>query len=56
MVVTLKHMEGLSYREISEITGATESAVESRLFRARRALRKRLGTTAGTPREDGGVS
>jgi len=41
-VVTLKHMDGLSYREIAEMTGATVSAVESRLFRARQALRKKL--------------
>ena len=42
MVVTLKHMEGLSYAEIADITGTTVSAVESRLFRARQALRKKL--------------
>jgi RNA polymerase sigma-70 factor (ECF subfamily) len=42
LVITLKHMEGLSYKEIAEITGATVSAVESRLFRARSALRKKL--------------
>src|SRR2546426_959508 len=42
IVVTLKHMEGLSYREIADLTGSTVSAVESRLFRARLALRKRL--------------
>ncbi len=42
LVVTLKHMEGLSYKEISEITGTTVSAVESRLFRARSTLRRKL--------------
>ncbi len=42
LVITLKHMEGLSYKEIAEITGATVSSVESRLFRARGALRKKL--------------
>ncbi len=42
VVVSLKYMDGLSYREIAELTGATESAVESRLFRARQALRKKL--------------
>lgn len=42
VAVTLKHMEGLSYREIAELTGATVSSVESRLFRARQALRKKL--------------
>jgi RNA polymerase sigma-70 factor (ECF subfamily) len=41
-VVMLKHMEGLSYKEIAELTGSTVSSVESRLFRARNALRKKL--------------
>lgn len=41
-VLALKHMEGLSYKEIGEITGFTVSAVESRLFRARRALAEKL--------------
>jgi RNA polymerase sigma-70 factor (ECF subfamily) len=42
VVLVLKHMEGLSYKEIAEITGSTLSAIESRLFRARQALRKKL--------------
>ncbi len=42
LVITLKHMEGLSYKEIAEITCTTVSSVESRLFRARSALRKKL--------------
>ena len=42
VVVTLKHMEGLSYKEIAELVGTTVSAVESRLFRARQDLRKKL--------------
>lgn len=42
LMITLKHLEGLSYREIAEVTGVTVSAVESRLFRARTALRKKL--------------
>jgi len=42
LVVVLKHMEGLSYKEIAELAGTTVSAVESRLFRARQVLRKRL--------------
>lgn len=45
IVLVLKHMEGLSYKEIAEVTGSTVSAVESRLFRARRGLRKKLGST-----------
>ena len=42
LVVALKHMEGLSYKEIADITGTSVSAVESRLFRARQILRKKL--------------
>jgi RNA polymerase sigma-70 factor, ECF subfamily len=42
VMVTLKHMEGLSYKEIAELVGTTVSAVESRLFRARQELRKKL--------------
>ena len=35
-------LEGLSYAEIAEVTGTTVSAVETRLFRARQALEKKL--------------
>ncbi|MBN1441566.1 MAG: RNA polymerase sigma factor [Planctomycetes bacterium] len=42
LVLVLKHMEGLSYKEIAEVTHSSVSAVESRLFRARRALREKL--------------
>lgn len=45
LVLTLKHMDGLSYKEIAEVTGNTVSAVESRLFRARQALKKLLDPT-----------
>ena len=41
-MVTLKHMEGHSYKEIAELLRTTVSAVESRLFRARLELRKKL--------------
>jgi RNA polymerase sigma-70 factor (ECF subfamily) len=44
-VFVLKHMDGLSYKEIAEATGASVSSVESRLFRARRALREKLSST-----------
>ena len=47
LVVVLKHMEGLSYKEIAEVLDTTVSAVESRLFRARQVLKKKL--TAGRP-------
>ena len=42
LVLVLKHMDGLSYKEISEITRTSVTAVESRLFRARRALKQKL--------------
>ena len=42
IIVSLKHMEGLSYREIAELMETSVSAVESRLFRARKVLRKKL--------------
>lgn len=41
-LITLKYLEGASYEEIAKATGLTVSSVESRLFRARGALRKRL--------------
>ncbi len=37
-VLILAKFEGLSYRRIAEVMGITESAVESRLFRAMRRL------------------
>jgi RNA polymerase sigma-70 factor (ECF subfamily) len=42
LVVVLKHMEGLSYEEIANITGSSVGAVESRLFRARQALKRKF--------------
>lgn len=46
LAVVLKHLEGMSYREIAELTGTTVSAVESRLFRARQALKRVLAPKA----------
>jgi RNA polymerase sigma-70 factor (ECF subfamily) len=37
-VLVLARFEGLSYRQIAEVLGITEGAVESRLFRAMRRL------------------
>jgi RNA polymerase sigma-70 factor (ECF subfamily) len=37
-VLVLREYQELSYREIAGITGATESTVKARLFRARQAL------------------
>jgi RNA polymerase sigma-70 factor, ECF subfamily len=41
-VIVLHHFERLSYAEIASVTGTTEPAVRSHLFRARRALAKTL--------------
>ena len=41
-VIVLHHFEGLSYAEVAAVTGSTEPAVRSHLFRARRALGKKL--------------
>jgi RNA polymerase sigma-70 factor, ECF subfamily len=40
--VVLHHFEGLSYAEVARVTGSTEPAVRSHLFRARRALAQKL--------------
>jgi RNA polymerase sigma-70 factor (ECF subfamily) len=41
-VIVLKHFEGCSYQDISEILELPEKTVKSRLFEARQALRRRL--------------
>jgi RNA polymerase sigma-70 factor (ECF subfamily) len=41
-VLLLVEYEQMSYAEIAEVTGATISSVESRIFKARRALGKKL--------------
>jgi RNA polymerase sigma-70 factor, ECF subfamily len=42
VVIVLHHFEELSYAEVAAVTGSTEPAVRSHLFRARRALGKTL--------------
>ncbi len=44
----LKHAKDLSYAEIGEILGITENAVQVRIFRARRMLRKTTETWVKT--------
>ena len=41
-VLLLREYEQLTYMQIAEITGDTESSVKSRLFKARKALTKKL--------------
>jgi RNA polymerase sigma-70 factor (ECF subfamily) len=41
-VVILRDIEGLSYEEISDITGYNQGTVKSKLSRARWALRDKL--------------
>ncbi len=45
IVIVLKYMEGLSYKEVAELVGTSVSAVESRLFRARQVLKSKLMRT-----------
>lgn len=42
VIVLLREMEGLSTREVSEVTGLSEANVKTRLHRARVMLRKHL--------------
>jgi RNA polymerase sigma-70 factor (ECF subfamily) len=41
-LITLKHLDGLSYRELAERLGIAEGTVMSRLYYARQRLRERL--------------
>jgi RNA polymerase sigma-70 factor, ECF subfamily len=41
-VLVLREYEHLTYAQIAEITGDTESSVKSRLFKARKSLTKKL--------------
>lgn len=41
-VVVMKTIDGLSYPEISEITGVNEDTLKNRMFRARQLLSVRL--------------
>jgi RNA polymerase sigma-70 factor (ECF subfamily) len=42
MIVVMREMEGLSTKEVAEITGISEANVKTRLHRARLMLRRRL--------------
>ena len=47
-LILLRYWEGASYREMAEALGLSESAVKSRLFRARRALAQAFLAEEGT--------
>jgi RNA polymerase sigma-70 factor (ECF subfamily) len=42
VLIVLRHLDGLSYQEMSEVTGIAVKTVKSRLFSARRELRTML--------------
>jgi RNA polymerase sigma-70 factor (ECF subfamily) len=42
LVIVLRDIQGLSYRDMAEVIGISLEAVKSRLFRARSELRERL--------------
>lgn len=46
-MLVMQAVEGVSYRELAEAFNMTESAVKARLYRARHALRERLGSWEG---------
>jgi RNA polymerase sigma-70 factor (ECF subfamily) len=58
LVLLLRAVDGMSYEEIAEALGCAVGTVESRLFRARKALAKKLKKMAkdlgGTPGWEGG--
>lgn len=39
VVIVLKHYQGMSYKEMSEVVGIPEKTIKSRLFSARRQLK-----------------
>ncbi len=49
LVFVLSQVEGCSAREVSAVTGLSESTVRVHLFRAVRKLRRLLGDTAAGP-------
>jgi len=42
LLITMYHLQGLSYEEIHEVTGISNPNIKSKLFRARQRLKKHL--------------
>jgi predicted RNA polymerase sigma factor len=51
-ILVLRHIEGLSTKEVSEIVGLSVGAVKSRLHRTRGQLREQLTITPYLPKPD----
>ncbi len=49
LVIVLRYWHDLSYEEIAQITQTTESAVKSRLHRARQVMGEKLAAQAASP-------
>lgn len=47
LVLVLRHQEGMSYRDITLVTGLPEGTVKTHLFRARRRLRQEMSEQYG---------
>jgi len=47
MILTLRDVEGLPYEEVARVLGVAPGTVDSRLFRARRMLRKKMNPYLG---------
>ena len=52
LVVILRYWYDMSYAEIAEMLDTSESAIKSRLFRARQALAKQIDVTSALVLED----
>ena len=46
-VLVLRELEGLSYRDIANVTGVKQGTIESRIFRARQRLAREISNLRG---------
>ena len=47
MILTLRDVEGLPYEEVARVLAIAPGTVDSRLFRARKMLRKKMTPSLG---------